>query len=219
MSSRNRRVAWWLCGLSLGTSSLVGGQTEAPTGEVQIQWEGNLVHVSRVTPGGEVAFLGVTRRMAEYNPATRIYRELAKDDDGDGVITLELDRAVRARSVWVAVDLATGQFAAETPGQALEVGAPSDNLLPGPTGLIDRLLHHVSRAELLLTRPRVGAWGITAVNGGQADEDGASDADLTVGLSALRPLGTEPPPRELQVGDVLVMVDLRRLNFYAVRLR
>ncbi|MDP9119863.1 MAG: hypothetical protein M3O15_00575, partial [Acidobacteriota bacterium] len=72
--------------------------------------------------------------------------------------------------------------------------------------------------EVLLVRPGQGVWGITVGDGGQNDEDGASDGHLQFSLDHLRPVArSASPPSRIAVQDLLIVVDPNRMEISLVR--
>lgn len=166
--------------------------------------------VGNVTAGAEVVVLvasvegqgGVLR----HRSGAKIFR----DDDGDGVVTVADGRAIPLRSVWVAVDIETGRSA---------IAAPADFPLqsaPFPVSLLDRdgegaigLFDLQQRnAELLLVRPKSGAWRLRAHEGGNGDGDEHANGKLRLdAAAAISVSGDTPPPKRLKKGDVIALID------------
>jgi hypothetical protein len=174
-----------------------------------ISFEPTAVVASGISPGGQVAWFGVARESEDH--AARIVRRetVATDDDRDGAVRLDLGREVPLVSIWVAVDLATGQAALATPeGFPLRrIALPGAGAVSGESGP-DRLELNRGYLELLVVRPGTGIWGATVGDGGEADDDGASDGRVTVALAHLRAGGTSPAaPQSFGPGDLLVAID------------
>jgi len=90
---------------------------------------------------------------------------------------------VPLRSIWFAVDLATGETGVATPPDfpLLEMDLPGEAI---PAAL-NRLELRRRFAYLLLVRPGVGAWQLRVGDGGESDEDGEPDGTLRAALSDL----------------------------------
>lgn len=88
-----------------------------------VSFEANAVVVSGVAAGGRVALLGVGREPVEYSGRVVRSEAVLADEDGDGRVRLELERAVPWRSLWAAVDLADGAAVLAAPeGYPLRAG-------------------------------------------------------------------------------------------------
>ena len=191
----------------------------APPAVPAISFEAEAVVASGVTAQGRVVWFSVAREIAE-SAATIVRRErILADEDGDGAVRFELDRAVPLRSIWVAVDLATGAWAAagpegyplqrvDPPGLAARRGAEEADWVEDTRGYV----------ELMVVRPGVGAWGLAAGDGGSSDGDGAADGRLTVPLDRLRGTGLDATaaPERFDPRDLIFVIDPNEMDF-AVR--
>lgn len=181
------------------------------------------VAISGVSPGGKVILLGVARETAEYYSVI-VRRDLVvTDSDGDGTVRASLETAMASRSIWIAVDLAAGSFVTAKPADspfteaALDLGIPG-NLIPGQAALREER----GRVEVLLARPgsTPGAWALTAGEGGRNDADLTVDGGITMRLAAMtRVEGALPAPAALLTGDIVVVVDPQRMEYFAGKVR
>lgn len=182
-----------------------------------IEIEEGALAVSGITPKGEVVWFGVARETSEYS-ATVVRRDLVlADEDGDGKVRLELGRPVPVFSVWIAVDLATGAWAAAAPegSTAAEVPATHRPRGRGEPGRPDWVEIQRDYVEVAVIRPGEGAWGLTLGDGGQDDGDGAPDGRLTASLARMRGLGHSPAaPERFSPRDVVAVIDPNRMEFY-----
>jgi hypothetical protein len=191
-----------------------------------IDFEDDAAVVSGLAPRGQVAWMSVSREPREGYVRVMRREGIAKDDDGDGAVRLALepDERIAPRSLWAVVDLASGELALASPaGEAAvrEVVFPGRGVARGASNKLDRFEAGREMVELLYARPGAApaAWGLTAGDGGEADDDGADDGALAAALAGARSLGGSPaPPEELTAGDVVVAVDPRTLDVFAVRL-
>jgi len=173
------------------------------------------VVVSGVTPGGKVACFSVAREISERT-ATIVRRpRLAEDDDKDGSVRLELDRKVPFQSIWVAVDLTTGESAVAVPdGYPLHrVDLPGRNLGHGG-GKPDWVEDDRGYVDVFIVRPGQGAWWGTVGDGGETDDDGAYNGRLIASLVRLHGVGASPPgaPQHFSPHDVVVVIDPNRME-------
>jgi hypothetical protein len=206
--------------LSLVLPALAFAQPPSGPSGPAITFDKSSVSVAGISPNGRMVLFGVAREIAEDDVATLVRRsQVLSDDDSDGVVKLDLGRDVPLRSVWVAVDLATGQVTAAAPeGYPLRrvnwrgVGIARGN----PRA--DRVEDARRSAEVLLVRPGAGAWQLTVGDGGEGDDDGAADGKLAAALDRMTPVaGTDPPPARFDPKDIVVLIDPNRLELTIVQ--
>jgi hypothetical protein len=186
-----------------------------------VRFDAQRVALTGFTPSGSVAWTSVSREPQGYSTLTARRSGVAVADTL-GEATIELDGPVATASVWVVVDLVGGGLTVAAPeGTSFrEIGFDGRSVVANPQGKLNRLVHARPYLELFLARPGVGAWVMTAGEGADGDDDGERDGSLRTSLANMQPLATSPPPPEgLEVDDVLVMIDPRSLEYYAVRFR
>lgn len=169
-----------------------------------------------VTAHGQVVFIGFSREIDPEDDVVSIHRrvEVLTDDDGDGSVTLDLGQAVPERSMWVAVDLASGSAgSAAPPGfRLLSVGWKGEGAKPGPTH--DVVEDARPFAEVFVVRQGVGAWTLRVGDGGPDDGDGVSNGRFQAALDAMTPLpGSPAPPPHFQARDIVIVMDPNALEF------
>ena len=187
--------------------------------ELRLGFGDSAVTVSGATPGGQVAWVAASHERPRVHVSLVRREGILADDDGDGQVTIALGRPVPAHSVWVAIDLATGQVASGAPpGRpdrrvAFPVAAGSPGLV-GARTLSDRR----ELVAFLVARPGVGAWVRTCGEGADGDSDGSPDGSLTVAVAGLLPVGASgSAPQTLEPADVVVGLDLESLEYYVGR--
>jgi hypothetical protein len=182
-----------------------GGPPAGPTLVVTDQ----SVTAAGMTPGGAVVWLGMARKVAEYE-ATFVRSQGTMQADAQGQAQLPLTEAVPLQSIWAAIDLQTGAYATASPAGfaplALALG-PGALEVRG-AGLADRLADVADYAEVLLVRRGQGAWGKAVGRGGADDEGSPGDAAFRLALDKLEPLaGTAAPaPPKLSPGDLVFVL-------------
>jgi hypothetical protein len=205
-----------LLSLSLSAASLA-----QPSGTPEITFQPRSLAVSGLSPKGQAVGYGIAREIAEDDVATVVRRaQLLADDDGDGKAEWALDREVPLRSIWVVVDLATGEVAAAAPE-----GYPLRRVDWRGVGLVrgnpraDRVEDARSFAEVLLVRPGQGAWRLTLGDGSDLDDDGKPDGRLAAALDRFEPFpGTSaPPPDRFDPRDVVVLIDPNQMELTVVQ--
>jgi hypothetical protein len=83
----------------------------------------------------------------------------------------------------------------------------------------DRLSDRGRYVELLLVRPGVGAWWLSAADASPADLSPPSNGLTVVAIDAMAPVAGGPEaPEEVRAGDVLVRVAPRSMEYYAVQI-
>lgn len=172
--------------------------------------------VDGVTPKGEVVFGGVSVLSDGGVRRERLVARAQPDTDGDGRVTCQPPDLVPRRSVWVAVDLASGRFATVAgPGYGAHHVALSDRTLKKNTdGLVEQLEVRAVEMSFLVVRPGGGAWVYQAREGAAGDEDRATNDSIRATLANARPVDERfgSAPRHLRNGDVLVIFDRNRLR-------
>lgn len=179
------------------------------------------VEISGLTPGAGAAWLSVARESLAYWRTSVVRRDgVEPDGDGDGVVTIPLEKGLPPASVWIAVDLKTGDAGVGAPEgfKPRLIAEDVADLGRGASGLADLASEAHEVLELLLVRPGVGAWGLTVGDGGASDGDGDRNGAIRVALAALRPVRLAPAtPPALHPGDTVVVVDTQTLQFAVQR--
>jgi hypothetical protein len=177
----------------------------------EIAFEPEAVVANGIDPQARVVWFSVAREISRQ--ATNIVSRYEI-----GSVRLELGQEVPLRSIWFAVDLATGETGVATPPDfpLLEMDLPGGAI---PAAL-NRLELRNRFAYLLLVRPGVGAWQLRVGDGGDSDEDGEPDGILRAALSSLAPIeeGGPPPPERFSPKDVLLIIDPERMESASVRI-
>lgn len=207
------RLAAWLVLLILTASPLAA----AP---FRVTLESDAVVISGLTAKGKAALLGVTREIGEDDyPTARRHLEVLTDDDGDGVVRYPVEGGVPLRSVFAAVDLASGDFETVSP-EALGLrrvnwrGRGPGRRPDGKDSVADRR----RILELLVVRPNVGVWAARLKDGDGSDGDGVIDGRVEGLLESLSPLGAGPEaPAVFQRDDVVLALDPTVLEITLVK--
>jgi hypothetical protein len=175
--------------------------------------------ISGFEPGGEIVIVGVDRGIGRSG-SIRVtpVAVLEHDDDRDGVIRHRGE--VSVRSVWVAIDYATGEYAVAAPEEfgVRQRQIESSNLKRDQMGDILALVDERPRLLLVLVRPRRGAWGVFGVEGGTKDADRSPNGKLTIDFESIVELkpGRGRAPSRLQKDDVIVGIDPGRLDLFTI---
>src|SRR5215203_947687 len=96
--------------LLLALSSLSSAALAQPA----ITLQQRSVTVEGITAKGQVVWFSMAREVSEDDVATLVRRaEAQTDGEGDGRVVWDIDREGPLRSIWVAVDVATGRRSEE----------------------------------------------------------------------------------------------------------
>ena len=188
-----------------------------------LTFETSSVSVEGATPGGEVAWLSVSRRPLQTHQRVEIYRQLATADPS-GRAELVVSDPVTPKSVWAAVDLTSGEFvvAAGATGSLRERAVLSDSLVTDESGAVVALRHDRLRMEALVVRPGTetpSAWAGRVEDGGTLDEGAAYDGLVEFSPRLLPALHADQPTAQLFLpGDVVILIDPESLELSALRL-
>ncbi len=170
---------------------------------------------------GSVAFFGVSREVAFDDVVTRrSTAEILPLENRTGIISLDLGRPIAPDSVWIAVDLSTGEFATVAPNgppaQSDTFSGGGIGRAPGGSGAIFDVR---AQAEVLVARPGTGAWTLTLGDGSPEDGDGLPDGKIEAPLDQMAPLGEAPaPPLDFAAGDTVALVDPLTLEIVVTRI-
>lgn len=193
---------------------------QAASGQATVRFEPPEVVASGLTAGGSAAWFGVAREPDEDGGITVVRRvAVTLDEDGDGEVRYALGGEPALKSLWSAVDLATGQVAVGTPEafERRDIPAAEVELVAGSQA--ERLAVSRFYVEVLVARAGVGAWGLVAGDGGPSDRDAGVEGQIEVDLSSFTGVGegAQVPPDAYQPGDVVVIVDPRAMEVYVGR--
>jgi len=176
------------------------------------------VTVEGVTPGGDVALFAIAKEPSNSVPRIPLkttHAVVLHDDDHDGKVTFERQRTVPLIAIWVAVDIATGQwFASGSPGFdaqtiPLESLARQDN-----AGQLRKLSAQVPEMDVLLVRPGTGAWRIYAAKTSAIDENGRAARPLQIDVGGMIPLSNALSKLDsIHQGDIIALIEPQSMRF------
>jgi hypothetical protein len=174
--------------------------------------------VRNLTPGSAVALLAVAHEPAYYMMRVVARRELLKDDDKDGVVRYVPDHGVAFRSIWIVVDVASGESAMTTPAgyEPVEMYQRGAGRGQAVQAIVNTLDIGREAVEILLVRPGEGAWFVTARDRGFSDQDGQANGRIRLNPRKLRsPQGAYGEgPHAMRNGDVVAMIDPDILEYW-----
>jgi hypothetical protein len=180
----------------------------------------NTVSVTGVTPGADVYLFGVAREaLGYYNHI--VPRELILHDGAKaGRVDYALGRSVPLRSIWFAVDLASGLPVAGTPPgyTAVPIQLDGRHLKRDTNGDIARLAYAGTLVDIILVRPGDGVWG-ASIGLHSANDEGSDERDVEASvLQFTSRVGTAAAaPAKLKNGDVVFLMNSYTAQYsYAV---
>jgi hypothetical protein len=206
-----------------GIAMVLGAALVAvPTTErLVLTFEDTAVVASGIAPGGQAVWFGIAYDFQRVRPELLRWERVDSDADGDGRVTLQVGRPIPVRSLWIAVDLTTGDYAIATPNPASKHERPQDAraLVNGAKGTPQFFREQRAYLDVLLVRPGVGCWTVSLGDGGVTDSDGRPDGFVKADFSRMVPLGTSPAsPEDGKGKDLVFAVDPETLQFSVSKL-
>ncbi len=195
--------------------------------ELTAQIVGDQIRMSGLKAGGSAAVFGISRFSDGYDAEVVRHEFIAVDEDADGNASIKATRPFPLRTIVVVVDLQSGAYASVLPERYRHARAWQFNysrLKVNKDGLLDALVENLETAELLLVRPSVGAWRLSAADGGEADADKKSDRQLRLALASFVSLRMSPPgtrdklPKDFKKNDVIVLIEPNLMGYYVGQL-
>jgi hypothetical protein len=205
----------------LATITMSRSMAAAPPAPLQISVSKQAVTVSNVSNAGAIVLFSCARVSLSRSIAVRPSAVVLRDDAHSGTIRFTPPGGVPLRSVWIAVDEASGQIASSARSEfALSKGSIGPENLPKDVeGEIAALAIQLPRLIVLLVRPGTGAWVETVFDGEKGDRDGVGNGRVQLSFEDFQILdGKEKPPKHLKKDDAVVAVDPGHLNVFAVQI-
>lgn len=162
-----------LAGLTLAATATASAQLRVEVRDRQFT-------VNEMTPGGQVAVVGVVADGAGLLAALSAPAFFLTDDDADGIAEGFFEEDVPPQSVFVAADIqqeGEGWTAVDGLPRTSEVGVTL-SVADDPTSGRPTLHLRGGSLAVMIVRTGVGAWKTHLVDGGSRDSDGAADGDI-----------------------------------------
>jgi hypothetical protein len=218
-----RSILRTFCLAFLLTGAVAGKSAAATAQPPQVSLSGDRIVVTNVTPGQSAVLFGAVQRFTSSGSVQlKRWQRATADEDRDGRVEFNLPEQIPTQSIWIVVDGATGAVAVAAPPESRfrQLEFPSGVLRKKKDGALEQFVSGRGMVDLLIVRPRVGAWAAFAADGHDSDADGAQNGKTTVDFSRGRSLvGRVTAPRQLTPRDVVVAVDLRRLQYYLTEVK
>jgi hypothetical protein len=192
---------------------LTPGRNATP-GALNVTFAERSLTFSGLTPHGKLAVFGVAREALNtlpVTPATVVRAQILIDNDGDGVVRLELAVPVPRLGMWAVVDLESGaHLAFPTPGfEPRLIDLVPDLVRNDNAGQLRKLEWPLAELDLFVARPGEGAWRFYASKASGMDEnrDNGNRA-LRIDIADMTPIGdTAEGPRKFRQGDIVAIFD------------
>jgi hypothetical protein len=178
------------------------------------------VTISNVPSGGTIVLFSCMRSSLYRSVAVKPEARVLHDDDRDGVIRFTPTADIPLRSVWVAVDEASGQTATGAPpGFPLLVSSiGADSFRKDVEGEIASLAVDLPRLVLLLVTPGKGAWLLRGFDGEASDRDGQSNGRVQLSFEDATTIdGKDKAPKHIKKDDVVVAIDPGHLDVFVTQ--
>ena len=179
------------------------------------------VTVDGVTPGGDVAFFAIAKEGSQSVPKIPLktrHAVVLRDSDRDGKVVFERTRELPVLAIWIAVDIDSGQWAAAgSPGFDAETIPLQELAKHDNAGQLKKLSADVPEMDVLLVRPREGAWQISVAKTSKLDENGRDERPLRLDVGEMIPLsGSQPKLNSIHNGDVVALIEPFSMRYAVV---
>lgn len=189
--------------------------TAGPLTALELEIIGDRVTVSDDS-GGEVAILGARREFANHMNVLHRHQEVVSAD-------LVLDSEIGSRSIWVGVDLGTGDWTVHSPGDVAQVKPYAADIAGNVLQSLDGLELPGEELDLVVIRRdssgsggQVRVWHGRVHDGGTGDE-GDADGWLVAENAKLRRVDQgQGNLAQFQDGDVVIGFDASSLEYFVV---
>ena len=159
-----------------------------------------------VQPGVQVAWMTLTREPVGNHYRLRLQRGL-HTADGNGEVFIAQGGADEARMLWLAAAV-NGQQSVTLNVAAEGYSSSSDPISRVAVIGATAFTLESRQAEVIYVRRQVGAWFLSAMDGGLGDQDGTQNTVITIPLSSLQPFpGNPSAPASVQNGDLVLIID------------
>jgi len=187
---------------------------------MKLRFEPGAIVASGVTPGAKTVWMTVSHDPLAYRFRVITRTSAVTDDDNDGVVRLALDKPLRDESVWIVVDMSSGDRAFDTPRpeHVHRLPLPAASIHGKGNGRRAGIDWAAKSMAFWCVRPGVGAWSAVLYDGEPDDGDGRFDGRLSSALPSMQAVDSDAaPPEDFRPGDIVVAVDLFRLDTFDVR--
>jgi hypothetical protein len=190
--------------------------------EPQVVFTATTIVVSGVNKHSQVVFFASGLVPLGFESEEFRAAQVRSDDDGDGMVVLDLQRPIPLKSVWVI---------AELPGLSYKVVAPPGfpvNVAPaarrgtvrkGVSGKVDTVVTPHTAVSMLYLHPSGVASVLYAADGYATDTDGRSNGITSAATGGLTTLTRgEAVHKDLAPGGIVFIIDLTRMETSTLRI-
>ena len=193
----------------------VSAAGQRPGGPPGLVFSPHSVGVTGVTPGADVYLYSVSREAMGYYNDIVTREEVLHDTAKAGRVEYLLKGTLASRSIWFAVDLASGMAVAGAPPgyPARQVTLDEHQLKKGVGGDVEKLSFDGVLVDILVVRQGAGMWGGPVGLHAKNDENPKGDATayrtplISAGNLEARGGTKTPAPAKLKNGDVVFMMN------------
>jgi len=197
--------------LSLALAASAFGAQPAPQ-TLSLVFNDHSISVRGTLPSQPVLLFGLAREARNYITRIQPYEKQLLDANGSGQVSSDFDRAASWRSIWLAVDLASGAAVAGGPPEyrTTSIALTGKELKKDAGGEIAQIVADGSMVQFVVVRPGVGVWGEMALSQSSLDEGtDKNNNKVTLSVLKLQPMAgtTAAVPKKLKKGDVVFVLD------------
>jgi hypothetical protein len=180
---------------------------------ISIQVGETAVDIANSTPSGHV--LLVNAGLESYG-GMLVQRGGSQDlvAGSDGTCRYVSKSQISLRSVWIAVDIETGQYVTGSRMGYIAIVQPlSPTLLSKDASGVMGVTDIEARSlDLYFVRPKQGAWRLRAAQGGPDNAQMFAGKLKLSSVDAQPVVGKDPPPSRLKTADLVILINTGRLE-------
>jgi len=213
-----RTVLYWTVVLILTASA---AQAAKPPRRLGVTVGTTDVTIERATAGGKVILIGYELFRRDFSPVyRRVYWEGTAANDR--TVRFDLGRDIEPKSFWVAFDIASGAYGAEssTTQKLLEAELPDEAFKQDPDKKRKKIEARLDYVYAVVIRPGNGAWELTAGDGGETDDDRALDGRIHLAAGRMKGVAkTAAALDDFQGGDIIAVFAPHRMAYLVTEVK
>ena len=206
------------------------GVSGAMASTLQMTQPADEILVQGATPGGKVVLMGVAYQSDGFSSTVDTVAYQLEDLELDGAVAFslanpanfDLDESKVQRSVWIAVDLTSGDYIVYAPHAGEVIESPGDFITARVSGQW-QVGFGAQEVEAMLVRPGTDAWAGSFEDGGPSDLGANSDGAVSFTNTSLTSVpvygngfsGVSTLNRFVR-GDIFFFIDHRTLEYKVV---
>jgi hypothetical protein len=193
----------------------------AAPSRLAVTFSGTEVVISGATPNSRAVLVGLAQEPLGYYSSQRTFCETLNTDSG-GIAHFDTKSERLWKSIWGAVDLASGDYFVAQPerSRGRQTEFKGKGLGKGANGKLSKLEQEGQWLELMLVKPGGDVFHALVVDGGPFDEDGTNDGVVHPSVDALELVkGKGEKPDEYRADDVLFVINPDDLSMVVVKVK